>query len=203
MIDTSKILTQADQYAFSLFDVNLIDFDMLEYDKNGIISLPLITSNLPKPNETFDDEDTMTMITDAIDYGDVWFTYNAIDHKVEDLVTEIHCIQQQIFCDNAIYFMEQSQHPEYDKYKQIYDKFIADIEDKLKEQVKIIMTDVKGKFVKDKFIKDTYLQARQHNGQNIYYVISRWWEKVAKGKVDFVDIDNGEGTVFVALNNWH
>ena len=34
MIDTSKILTQADQYAFSLFDVNLIEFDMLEYDKN-------------------------------------------------------------------------------------------------------------------------------------------------------------------------
>ena len=34
MIDTSKILTQADQYAFS---------------RNGIISLLLITSNLPKP----------------------------------------------------------------------------------------------------------------------------------------------------------
>lgn len=202
MIDTSKILTQADQYAFSLFDVNLIDFDMLEYDRNGIISLPLITSNLPKPNEPFDDEDTMVMITDAIDYGDMWFTYNAIDHKVEELVIEIHCIQQQIFCDVIIYLMEQTQHPEYDKYKQIYDKFIADIKDKLKEQIRKIMIDVKGEFVKDKFIKDTYLQARQHNGQNIYYVISRWWEKVAKGKVDFVDIDNGEGTAFVALNDW-
>lgn len=72
---------------------------------------------------------------------------------------------------------------------------------KNKEQIRAIMTDVKGEFVKDKFIKDTYLQARQHNGQDIYYVISRWWEKVAKGKVDFVDIDNGKGTVFVALNN--
>ena len=122
MIDTSKILTQVDQYAFSLFDVNLIDFDMLEYDKNGIISLPLITSNLPKPNEPFDDEDTMVMITDAIDYGDMWFTYNAINHKVEELIVEIHCIQQQIFCDAIICLMEQSQHPEYDKYNEISKK---------------------------------------------------------------------------------
>ena len=201
MIDTSKILTQADQYAFSLFDVNLIDFDMLEYDKNGIISLPLITSNLPKPNEPFDDEDTMVMITDAIDYGDMWFTYNAIDHKVEALVIEIHCIQQQIFCDAIIYLMEQSQNPEYDKYKQIYDKFIADIEDKLKEQIRVIMTDVKGEFVKDKFIKSAYIQARTDKQKNIFYTIHRWWEKLIEGDVEFVDVTNGDGTVYVARND--
>ena len=203
MIDTSKILTQADQYAFSLFDINLIDFDMLEYDRNGIISLPLITSNLPKPNEPFDDEDTMTMITDAIDYGDMWFTYNAIDHKVEELVIEIHCVQRQIFCDVIIYLMEQTQHPEYDKYKQIYDKFIADIEDKLREQIRKTMTDVKGEFVKDIFKEDTYFQSRTDKQKDIYYVISRWWEKIINGEVNFIDIDNGKGTVFVALNDWH
>ena len=201
MIDTSKILTQADQYAFSLFDVNLIDFDMLEYDRNGIISLPLITSNLPKPNEPFDDEDTMTMITDTIDYGDMWFTYNAIDHKVEALVIEIHCIQKQIFCDVIIYLMEQTQHPEYDKYKQIYDKFIADIEDKLKEQVREIMTDAKGEFVKDKFIKSAYIQARTDKQKNIFYTIHRWWEKLIQGDIEFVDITNGDGTVYVARND--
>ena len=201
MIDTSKILTQADQYAFSLFDINLIDFDMIEYDKNGIISLPLITSNLPKPNETFDDEDTMTMITDAIDYGDMWFTYNAIDHKVEELVIEIHCIQQQIPCDVIIRLMEQTQHPEYDKYKQIYDKFIADIKDKLKEQVRVIMTDVKGEFVKDKFIKSAYIQARTDKQKDIFYTIHRWWEKLIEGDIEFVDITNGDGTVYVARND--
>ena len=201
MIDTSKILTQADQYAFSLFDVNLIDFDMLEYDKNGIISLPLITSNLPKPNEPFDDEDTMTMITDAIDYGDVWFTYNAIDHKVEELVIEIHCIQQQIFCNAIICLMEQTQHPEYDKYKQIYDKFITDIKDKLKEQIRKIMTDVKGEFVKDKFIKSAYIQARTDKQKDIFYTIHRWWEKLIEGDIEFVDITNGDGTVYVARND--
>ena len=201
MIDTSKILTQADQYAFSLFDVNLIDFDMLEYDRNGIISLPLITSNLPKPNEPFDDEDTMTMITDAIDYGDMWFTYNAIDHKVEELVVEIHCVQQQIFCNAIICLMEHTQHPEYDKYKQIYDKFIADIKDKLKEQVRAIMTDAKGEFVKDIFMKSTYIQERTNEQQDIFYTIHRWWEKLIEGDIEFVDITNGDGTVYVARND--
>ena len=201
MIDTSKILTQADQYAFSLFDVNLIDFDMIEYDKNGIISLPLITSNLPKPNEPFDDEDTMTMITDAIDYGDMWFTYNAIDHKVEELVIEIHCIQKQIFCDTIICLMEHTQYPEYDKYKQIYDKFIADIKDKFKEQIKAIMTDVKGEFVKDKFIKSAYIQARTDKQKDIFYTIHRWWGKLIEGDIEFVDITNGDGTVYIARND--
>ena len=132
----------------------------------------------------------------------MWFTYNAIDHKVEALVIEIHCIQQQISCDNAICFMKQIQHPEYDKYKQIYDKFIADIKDKLKEQVRAIMTDVKGEFVKDIFMKDNYVQARNCNQTDIYYIINKWWEKLINGEVNFTDIDNGEGTVFVALNDW-
>ena len=198
MIDTSKILTQADQYAFSLFDVNLIDFDMLEYDKNGIISLPLITSNLPKPNEPFDDEDTMAMIADAIDYGDVWFTYNAIDHKVEELVVEIHCIQQQISFDNALCFMEQIQHPEYEQYKMSYDNFNALVKERLEKQIRKLMTEVKGEFSKDKFIKDTYFQVRQFGDKEIFYVIHNWWKGLCEGEINFVDVVNGEGTVFIA-----
>ena len=198
MINTSKILTQADQYAFTLFDINLIDFDMLEYDKNGIISLPLITSNLPKPNEPFDNEDTMMMITDAINYGDMWFTYNAINHKVEELVTEIHCIQQQISFDNTIYFMEQIQTPEYKQYKMSYDKFVADVKGELKKQIRKLMTDVKGKFSKDNFIKDTYFQVRQFDDKEIFYVIHNWWKGLCEGEINFVDVVNGEGTVFIA-----
>ena len=198
MIDTSKFLTQADQYAFSLFDVNLIDFDMLEYDRNGIISLPLITSNLPKPNEPFDDEDTMTMITDAIDYGDMWFTYNAIDHKIEELVIEIHCIQQQISCDNTIYLMEQTKHPDYELYKISYDNFVADIKEELKKQIRKLVTEVKGKFVNDKFIKDTYFQSRQFGDKKIFYGIHNWWKGLCDGEINFVDVVNGEGTVYIA-----
>ena len=198
MIDTSKILTQADKYAFSLFDVNLIDFDMLEYDKNGIISLPLITSNLPKPNEPFDDEDTMTMITDAIDYGDMWFTYNAIDHKVEELVIEIHCVQQQISFNDALYFMQQIQHLEYEQYKMSYDKFVGDIKGELKKQIRKLMTEVKGEFSKDNFIKDTYFQSRQFGDKKIFYGIHNWWNGLYEGEINFVDVVNGEGTVYIA-----
>ena len=202
MIDTSKILTQAEQYAFSLFDVNLIDFDTLEYDRNGILFLPLITSKVPKPNEPFDDKDTMTMITDAIDYGDMWFTYNVINHKVEKLVIEIHCIQQQISCDNVLYFMEQIQHLEYELYKMSYDEFVSDIKGELKKQIRKIMTDVKGEFVKDTFKEGIYFQSRTDKQKDIYYTIYRWWENLINGKVNFTDIDNGEGTVYVAVNDW-
>lgn len=201
MIDTSQILTQADQYAFSLFDPDLIDFNMLEYDKYGIISLPLITSKLPKPNEPFDNENSMMLICDAIDDGDMWFTYDPIHHRVEELVVECMCIQQQISCDSAIYFMGQAGHPDYDKYKQSYDKFVADIKDRLKEQVRSIMTEVKGEFVKDKFIKDTYFQVRKFDGKNIFYGINKWWNGLCEGEVNFVDVVNGEGTVFIARCN--
>ena len=201
MIDISQILSQADQYAFSLFDPDLIDFDMLEYDKCGIISLPLITSKLPKPNELFENEDLKMHISDALDFGEMWFIYEPASHTIESLVIENGCIQQQIFCDSTIYFMEQAKHPEYDKYKKSYDKFIGDIKEKLKEQIRAIMTDVKGEFVGDKFIKDTYFQVRKFDGNNIFYGINKWWNGLSERKINFVDVVNGEGTVFIARCN--
>lgn len=71
----------------------------------------------------------------------------------------------------------------------------------IKEQIRAMMPDAKGVFVKDNFMKDTYFQVRQHNGQNIYYIIYRWWDKLIDGKVKFTDVVNGEGTVFIARNN--
>lgn len=62
------------------------------------------------------------------------------------------------------------------------------------------MKDVKGEFVKDSFMKDTYFQIRDLDGTNIYYIIYRWWDKLANGKVKFEDVVNGEGTVFIARN---
>lgn len=199
MIET-QILSQADKYALSLLDHDLIDFDALEFDSSGIISLPLITSKAPKPNEPFDNEDLRMHISDALDFGEMWFTYEPVSHTVESLVIENGCIQQQIFCDSTVYFIGQAKHPEFERYKQSYDKFIAGIKDKLKEQVRAIMTDVKGEFVKDIFMKDNYIQSRNCDQTDIYYIINKWWEKLVNGEVNFTDIDNGEGTVFVALN---
>lgn len=50
--------------------------------------------------------------------------------------------------------------------------------------------------------EDTYFQSRTDKQKDIYYTIYRWWEKIINGEVNFTDIDNGEGTVFVALNDW-
>lgn len=198
MIDTSQILTQADKYAFSLFDPDLIDFDMLECDKYGIISLPLITSKLPKPNESFDNEDIMMMIADAINCGDMWFTYDPIHHRVEELVISSGCVYQQISCDSSIYFMGQAKHPEYELYKISYDNFVADIKEELKKQIRKFITDVKGNFVNDKFIKDTYFQSRQFGDKKIFYGIHNWWKGLCEGEINFIDVVNGEGTVFIA-----
>lgn len=63
------------------------------------------------------------------------------------------------------------------------------------------MTDVKGKFVKDTIKRDTYFQSRKENQQNIYYIIYRWWDKLLDGEVNFTDIVNGDGTVYVARND--
>lgn len=200
MIET-QILSQADKYALSLLDYDLIDFDALEFDSSGIISLPLITSKVPKPNEPFDNEDLKMCISDALDFGEMWFTYEPVSHTIESLVIENGCIQQQIFCDSTIYFMGQAKHPEYAQYKLSYDKFIDDIKEKLKEQIRAIMTEVKGEFVADKFIKDTYFQVRKFDGKNIFYGINKWWNGLCEREVNFVDVVNGEGTVFIARCN--
>ena len=93
------------------------------------------------------------------------------------------------------------QHFEYEKYKTAYDNCNALVEERLKQQIRAIMPDVKGEFVKDTFKEDVYFQSRTDKQKDIYYTIYRWWEKLINGEVNFTDIDNGEGTVFVALNN--
>lgn len=200
MIDASEILTQADQYIFTLFDINLIDFDNINFDNDDVISLPLITAKVPIITNNLDD-DMCLFINDTILYGEMWFTYNPIDHAVEMLIAEHGAIQSATDIASIIFLMEQCQHPEYERYKTAYDDFNALVKEHLKQQLRQMMTDVKGEFVKDTFERDTYLQARTDKQKDIYYTIYRWWEKLCKGEVKFIDIVNGEGTVYVARNN--
>lgn len=194
-------LKPSEEYIFSLLDTNLIDFDNIDFDTNNdTISLPLITSNMPIITDNLDD-DICLLINDAILDGDMWFTYNAVDHKIEMLIAESHAVQCTTNIANIISLVEY-QHPEYEKYKTAYDNFNALVEERLKQQIRAIMTDVKGEFVKDTFKEDTYFQSRTDKQKDIYYTIYRWWEKLINGEVNFTDIDNGEGTVFVALNDW-
>ena len=190
----------SEEYIFSLLDINLIDFDNIDFDTNDdTISLPLITSNVPIITDNLDDDMCM-YINDAILDGDMWFTYNAINHNIEALTVECHAIQSVTDITNIISLMEY-QHPEYEKYKTAYDNFNALVKERLKQQIRAIMTDVKGEFVKDTFKEDTYFQSRTDKQKDIYYTIYRWWEKLIEGDVEFIDITNGDGTVYVARND--
>ena len=195
-------LKPSEKYIFTLFDISLIDFDNIDFDTNDdTISLPLITSNVPIITDNLDD-DICLLINDAILDGDMWFTYNAIDHKIEAFTVECHAVQSTTDIANIIFLMEYHQLPEYEKYKTAYDNFNALVKERLKQRIRTIMTDVKGEFVKDTFKEDTYFQSRTDKQKDIYYTIYRWWDKLINGEVNFTDIDNGEGTVFVALNDW-
>ena len=194
-------LKPSEDYIFSLLDINLIDFDNIDFDNdNDTISLPIITTNVPIITDNLDD-DMCLFINDAILDGDMWFTYNAVNHNIEALAVECHAVQSTTDIANIISLIEY-QHPEYEKYKTAYDNFNALVKERLKQQIRAIMPDVKGEFVKDTFKEDTYFQSRTDKQKDIYYTIYRWWENLINGKVNFTDIDNGEGNVFVALNNW-
>ena len=195
-------LKPSEKYIFSLLDINLIDFGNIDFDTNDdTISLPLITSNVPIITDNLDDNMCL-FINDAILDGDMWFTYNAIDHNIEALTVECHAVQSTTDIAIIIFLMEHHQLPEYEKYKTAYDNFNTLVKERLEQKIRAIMTDVKGEFVKDIFKEDTYFQSRTDKQKDIYYTIYRWWEKLINGEVDFTDIDNGEGNVFVALNDW-
>ena len=193
-------LKPSEEYIFSLLDTNLIDFDHIDFDNYDTISLPLIMSKVPIITDNLDD-DMCLFINDTILDGEMWFTYNVIDHNIEAFTVECHAVQSTTDIANIISLIEY-QYPEYEKYKTTYDNFNALVKERLKQQIRKIMTDVKGEFVKDTFKEDTYFQSRTDKQKDIYYTIYRWWENLINGKVNFTDIDNGEGNVFVALNNW-
>ena len=191
-------LKPSEKYIFSLLDINLIDFGNIDFDTNDdTISLPLITSNVPIITDNLDD-DMCLLINDAILDGDMWFTYNAINHNIEALTVECHSVQSTTDIAIIIFLMEHHQSPEYEKYKTAYDNFNALVKERLKKQIGKLMTDVKGKFSKDNFIKDTYFQVRRFGDKEIFYGIHNWWKGLCEGEINFVDVVNGEGTVFIA-----
>ena len=193
-------LKPSEEYIFSLLDINLIDFNNIDFDTdNDTISLPIITTNVPIITDNLDD-DMCLFINDAILDGDMWFTYNAVNHNIEALAVECHAVQSTTEIANIISLIEY-QYSEYEKYKTTYDNFNALVKEHLKQQIRKIMTDVKGEFVKDKFIKSAYIQARTNEQKDIFYTIHRWWEKLIEGDIEFVDITNGDGTVYVARND--
>lgn len=196
----SQILSQADKYILSLLNCNFIDFNGLEHFDDRMILLPLIVSDIPRMPEPLDDKRD-TIINNAISDGDIFLTYDPVNHVTETLVTEHGAVRRNFDILPILFFMEENKHPDLKKYRLAYFTLNAYIKDRLKNKILELTTETKGDFVKDNFINDTYFQLRCCNGENVYYIIYRWWDKLINEEINFIDIDNGKGAVFVASND--
>ena len=193
-----SLIRPEDTYFFDLLDFDNIDFANTTILQDGTISLALDVGKIPRPEFETDDE-----ILQELDEDD---EYNLIFNPERGITETLSVIRMSIAHNyECIYpiimnVMEFVHYSEFQKYKQIYDQFNSQVMEWVKQQIRAIMTDVKGEFRNDTIDKDTYFQSRELNDHEIYYIICRWWDKVHKSEVNFVDVVNGEGTVYVARN---
>ena len=192
------LIRPEDTYFFDLLDFDNIDFTKTTILKDGTISLALDVGKISRPKFKSDDE-----ILQELDENDEY----CLIFNSERGITETLSVTRMSMTHNyeciypiTINTMEFVHYPEFQKYKQIYCQFNHQIMEWVKQQIGAIMTDVKGEFRNDTIDKDTYFQSRELNDHEIYYIICRWWDKVHKSEVNFVDVVNGEGTVYVARN---
>ena len=187
-----------DTYLFDLLDFDNIDFANTTILKDGTISLALDVGKIPRPEFETDDE-----VFQELDEDDEYNLIFSPERGVTETLSVIRIsIAHNYECIYPIIMnvMEFVHYPEFQKYKQIYDQFNSQVMEWVKQQIRAIMTDVKGEFRNDTIDKDTYFQSRELNDHEIYYIICRWWDKVHSSEVNFVDVVNGEGTVYVARN---
>lgn len=193
------LICPEDTYFFDLLDINNIDFDNTIILKDGTISLALDVGKIPRPEFESDDE-----ILQELDEDDEYcLIFNSERGITETLSVTRMSITHNYECIYPITIntMEFVHYPDFQKYKQIYCQFNHQIMEWVKQQIRAIMTDVKGEFVKDVIDEYTYFQSRlDTDGNDVYYIIYKWWDKLFKGEVNFTDVVDGAGTVFVAQN---
>lgn len=194
-----SLIRPEDTYFFDLLDFDNIDFSNTTILKDGTISLALDVGKIPRPEFETSDE-----VFKGLDEDD---EYNLI-FSPEHGITETLSVTRMSIAHNyeCIYpiimnVMEFVHYSDFQKYKQIYDQFNNQIMEWVKQQIRAIMTDVKGEFRNDTIDKDTYFQSRlDTDGNDVYYIIYKWWDKLFKGEVNFADVVNGTGTVWIARN---
>ena len=193
-----SLIRPEDTYFFDLLDFDNIDFANTTILKDGTISLALDVDKIPRPEFETSDE-----VFQELDEDDEYNLIFSPEHEITETLSVIRMsIAHNYECIYPIIMnvMEFVHYPEFQKYKQIYDQFNSQVMEWVKQQIRAIMTDVKGEFRNDTIDKDAYFQSRELNDHEIYYIICRWWDKVHRSEVNFVDVVNGEGTVYVARN---
>lgn len=92
--------------------------------------------------------------------------------------------------------------PEYNYCKSLINSFVVKANEWVRERVRKKLFDGKvgGEFRQDTIVEDVYLNRRANDNKAITYIINNWYTHYAKGTVNWTDIDNGAGSIFVALN---
>lgn len=195
-MDLPKI-TPIELYQLSLLNIEYIDFDNSVICKDGTVNIMLDIHRIPKPN--FEINDKEWIFKNLSESDGCYVKFDPEQGIAKGLFIEFHAVLQYEF----IYgFMEELNHPEYKKYKCMYDKFNSKVMEWIKSRIRIIIQDTKGNLIDDTIKKDTYFQKRECNHNDVYYIVYQWWKKVLKNSVSFTNVASDEnGSVFIALND--
>ena len=200
-MDLSKI-KPINLYQLSLLNVDYIDFDNSVINSDGTVDIMLDTQKIPKPSCTVNIDDWV--FENLSDSDGCYIKFNPEQGAAEGIFIEYYAVlhKYEFIYVTTLFFMKELNHPEYIRYKRMYDEFNSKVMEWLKSRIRNIVKNPKGDFVSDKIDQDTYFQQRELNHNDVYYVIYQWWNKVINNHVDFINMAGSEkGQFFIALND--
>lgn len=105
------------------------------------------------------------------------------------------------YIESTMEWLKTSEQPEYELRKKQFETFSGRAIEWVKQQIRdTLLKNTLGDFCSDDLQRHTYLCIRNLDDNKIFYSIYEWWKHLRKGAVKWIDIDNGEGNIFVALN---
>lgn len=106
------------------------------------------------------------------------------------------------FITESMNWLKDSKSPEYSYCKSLINNFVTKANEWVREQIrkKLIDGKINGEFRQDLIMDSVYFNRRAMNNKIVVYIINNWYVHYTKGSVKWIDIDNGEGAVFVAVN---
>lgn len=203
-MDLSKTITPINIYQLSLLNVEYIDFDNSVVCDDGTVNLVLDTQKIPNPSFAVSIDDWV--FENLPESDECYIKFNSEQGIAEGIYIEYYAVlhKYEIVYIESLFFMRELNHSEYIKYANMYDEFNSKVMEWLKSRIRDIIPNAKGNFRSDYIEQDTYFQKREHDHNDIYYIIYQWWNKVLSNHVDFINAtDSEKGAIFIALNDQH
>lgn len=105
------------------------------------------------------------------------------------------------YIKSVMEWLQTSEQSEYKLYKKRFETFSGQAIEWVKQQIRdTLLKNTLGNFCADDLQRHTYSCRRKLDDRDIFYVIYEWWRHLREGSVKWMDIDNGEGNIFVVLN---